>query len=371
MSGKMIGILAIITLIAGFVASQVNQTTMSTQTQSNQLLFPQLLPILKEVNEIQIKTKETEVSLVKNGEQWGVKEKAHYPAMFNKVADVLNGLASLQMVEAKTDKAELYSKLDVEDVSVDGSKSVQVVLKKANEIVADLIIGKARPSKGDTSRSELYVRKANEKQSWVALGNLNVDRQLNEWLDKQITNIEENRLREVVSNQATPIRIFKEKAEDKTYQLANLPDKATVEQMNVKSIAQFLDHLAFDDVVAAQDFSGVETPLTAVFTTFDGLEITLSLQTKESKYYAKLAAVAKPDLITGENREQAIETLQKEVEQLNQRLSAWIYVIPEYKARALLQKPDALFKIQTEESNSSVSQEKANALETLENLGKP
>ena len=371
MNGKMIGMLAIITLIAGFIASQINQTTLSTQTQSNQLLFPQLLPVLKEVNEIQIKTKATEVSLLKNGEQWVVKEKAHYPAIFNKVADVLNGLASLQTVEAKTDKAELYSKLDVEDISTDGSKSVQVVLKKDNETVADLIIGKMRPSKGDSSGGEWYVRKANEKQSWVALGNIAVDRQINDWLDKQITNIEENRLRDVVINQATSIRIFKEKAEDKTYQLANLPDKATIEQANVKSIAQFLDHLIFDDVIAAQEFSGFENPITAMFTTFDGLEITLSLQTKEGKHYAKLSAIAKPDLITGENREQAIEKLQKEVEQLNQRLSAWIYIIPDHKARALLQKPEALFKIQTEETNSTVSKEKTNALETLENLGKP
>ncbi|MEY3220396.1 MAG: hypothetical protein RIT27_1753 [Pseudomonadota bacterium] len=371
MNGKMIGVLAIVTLIMGVVASQISQAPTSPQIQSNQLLYPQLLPVLKEVDEIQIKTKTSEVSLLKKSEQWGVKEKAQYPAMFDKIADVLNGMANLQLVEAKTDKAELYNKLDVEDISNEGAKSVQVVLKKNNDIVADLIIGKARPAKGDSLRSELYVRKANDKQSWVVLGNVNVGRQIHDWLDKQIAHIEENRVREVVINQATPIRIFREKSDDKDFQLANLPEKATTEQTNIKNIARFLAHLSLEDVMAANEFKGGENPFTAVFTTFDGLEMTVTFQTLDNKHYATLSAVAKPDLVTGEKREELLEKLQKEVEQLNQRLSNWVYIIPEHKVRALLQKPDALFKIPTEETpNSTVSKEKSNALETLENLGK-
>lgn len=363
MNGKMIGILAFVTIIAGLLAGQLSQTPNAPTTQSNQPLYPQLLASLNEINEIQIKTKTSAISLLKNGEQWGVKEKANYPAAMDKIAEVLNGVANLNTVETKTDKAELYSKLEVEDVSSENAKSVQVTLKKGNDTLADLIIGKARPSKGDSSRQEIYVRKANDKQSWVALGNINVARQLNEWLDKQVVNIEENKIREVVVNQT---RIFKDKADDKDYQLVDLPEKTTIEQASVKNLARTLDHLNFDDVVPANEFT-FENPLQAVFKTFDGWEVVLTFQTKDNKHYAKVSAVAKPDMLTGENKETAAEKLSKDVEQFNQKVSNWVYIIPDHKARGLLQKREELFKVSTEEPNK----EKGNALETLQNLGKP
>lgn len=363
MNGKMIGILGFVTIIAGLLAAHLSQTPNVPTPQSNQALYPQLLASLNEVNEIQIKTKTSAVSLLKNGEQWGVKEKANYPAAMDKIADVLNGVANLNTVEAKTDKPELYNKLEVEDVSSENAKSVQVTLKKGNDMLADLIIGKARPSKGDSSRQEIYVRKAGDKQSWVVLGNVNVARQIDEWLDKQVANIEENRIREVVVNQT---RIFREKADDKDYQLVDLPEKATIEQSNVKNLARTLDHLNFDDVMVLNEFN-FENPIQAIFNTFDGWEVVLTLQTKDGKHYAKLSAIAKSDSMSGENKEKAIEKLNKEVQQFNQKVSNWVYVIPDHKARGLLQKREELFKVSTEESNK----EKGNALETLQNLGKP
>jgi len=367
MNGKVIGILAIVTVIAGLLAGQLSQTPTVSTTQTNQALYPQLLDILKDVNEIQIKTKASAVSLLKNDEQWGVKEKANYPAAMDKIADVLNGVANLSTVEAKTDKAELYSKLEVEDVAIENSKSVQVTLKKGNDTVADLIVGKTRPSKGDSSRNEIYVRKATDKQSWVVLGNLTVARQMAEWLDKQVANVEENRIREVVVNH---IRVFREKTDDKNYQLVDLPEKANIEQPNVRNLARTLDHLNFDDVISANEFN-FENPTQATFTTFDGWEISLILQSKEGKHYVKLSAIAKPDLITGENKETAVEKLNKDIEQFNQHLSNWVYIIPDHKAKGLLQKREELFKIPTEETNPATVQEKGNALEMLQNLGKP
>lgn len=367
MNGKVIGILAIVTIIAGLLAGQLSQTPTVSTTPNNQALYPQLLDVLKDVNEIQIKTKISAVSLLKNGEQWGVKEKASYPAAMDKIADVLNGVANLSTVEAKTDKAELYSKLEVEDVTSENAKSVQVTLKKGNDTVADLIVGKTRPAKEDSSRNELYVRKADDKQSWVALGNLMIAQQVADWLDKQVANVEENRIREVVVNQ---IRVFREKTDDKNYQLVDLPEKASIEQSNVRNLARTLDHLNFDDVMSASEFN-FESPTQVVFNTFDGWEISLMLQSKDGKHYMKLSALAKPNLITGENKEATVEKLNKEIEQFNQRLINWVYIIPDHKVKGLLQKREELFKIPTEETNPELAKEKGNALETLQNLGKP
>jgi hypothetical protein len=367
MNGKVIGILAVVTIVVGFLAMQLNETPTVSTTQSDQVLYPQLLASLNEVNEIQIKTKTSTISLLKNGTQWGVKEKANYPATMDKIVDILNGIANLSTVEAKTDKAELYSKLEVEDIASENAKSVQVTLKKGNDTVADVIIGKIRPAKGDSSRNEMYLRKVGDKQSWVALGNVTVDRQMADWLDKQVANVEENRIREVAVNR---IRVFREKSDDKNYQLADLPEKANVEQPNVRNLTRTLDHLNFDDVMPATEFN-FENPTRATFTTFDGWEVALILQTKDGKHYAKVSALAKPGVITGENKEQTINKFQQEITQFNQRLSNWVYIIPDYKAKGLLQKREELFKIPTEENNTNTSKERTNALETLQNLGKP
>ena len=76
MKSKTIGLLAGITIVVILLAVFANREPSSSLPQSGQLVFPNLMSVVNEVNEVAIETKEQTVTLVRGEQTWGVKEKA-------------------------------------------------------------------------------------------------------------------------------------------------------------------------------------------------------------------------------------------------------------------------------------------------------
>jgi hypothetical protein len=75
----------------------------------------------------------------------------------------------------------------------------------------------------------------------------------------------------------------------------------------------------------------------AVFTTFDGLEVTMTITKKEEKYYAKFAAAF--------NAEKA----EAQADSLNAKFKEWAYELAKYKVENLEKKRDELIETVEEE----------------------
>jgi hypothetical protein len=271
------------------------------------------------------------------------------------------GAADLTILEAKTTKPELYEKIGVTDVTEKDSAAILLTLKKQDNVAASILIGNTQFVAGGNGQ-EIYIRKAGDAQSWLVMGDLSIDKTSMDWLNKSVMSIESERMREVVIIPANgeKLRIFRETEENQDYQLAELPENTELSSPYLlKQIATFLNDLNMDDVAVAKDVTfNAKESTQMVFKTFDGLEITATLQAKDGKQYAQFIAVAgepveKPQS-TPESNQEAEKTptitvdkraqVKTEVAELNKRLSPWVYVLPSYKVDNLLKKRDDLVK---------------------------
>jgi hypothetical protein len=322
MNAKTFSILAIITILIVIAAAMLTQQKPTTPEPEK--FFPNLMSTLNDVTEINIRTKDNTIALTRSDEQWLLKEKHNYPVTADKVNKLLFGAADLTIVEAKTSNPALYSKIGVED------QSTLLTLKKGESEIS-LIIGKDRIAKIDSTRREIYVRKPDDKQAWLTLGQLPLEKTPKDWLEQEIINLDSIRR---VSINDDNIVIFKDTPEDENYQLADLPENGKIKAAHIlNNIASTLTGLKLDDVIPATDIEFDDKANTrAVFTTFDGLEVTMTITKKEEKYYAKFAAKA-----------------DAQADSLNAKFKGWAYELAKYKVENLEKKRDELIETVEEE----------------------
>ncbi|EIJ42584.1 hypothetical protein BegalDRAFT_1706 [Beggiatoa alba B18LD] len=377
MNIKGLSILAVLTAITIFFAVQLTQQkhqANSTDNKQASILFPDLMSVINEVSEIDIKTAEQSMTLSRSIDGlWGMKEKSNYPADLTKVRNVLMGISHLKVLEPKTVNSEWYDKIGVEDVTATNAKSTLITLKKPDDSsVASLLVGNQQLAKADNTQQEIFVRKVGDKQSWLVQGSLPIEKAPLSWISKELTNIALQRIQsvEVTQPDGQKIQINKVNANDENYQLATLPEGAHVSQPSmINQLASTLSNLTLDDVIASKELKGDEkTGVTATFTTFDGLSVTLKTVEKDGKHYgqftvsfnapAKSEETATTDKTAKESTEaekdkpDPVESARKEAEKLQQTLTGWAYVLPEYKMERLL-KPQSDF-VSTEVAQTAV-----------------
>jgi len=374
MNSKSLGILVIITLLGIIVAVVLTQQQGTpTITASKSLVFPKLMPTLNEIDEIMIQTAEDNFTLRREQDQWGLKEKYQYPVALDKVRKVLLGMAELTLLEEKTANSELYSKLGVEEITAKEAKSTLLTLKTKEKTVATLLIGRDQTAKTDPTRREIYVRKPDEQQSWSALGLLSVEKKLTDWLNKEIINVDEQRVRQVTIShpESEQLTFSKKQPQDSDYTLAEMPEHATLTSPQVlKQVANGLSFLNLEDVLPATEVEFSQNSVTkTMFTTFDGLEVTILILSKEGKHYAQFSARFVPETIvkpqteeqgdkTAKSEEKSEADQQKEVEQeantLNAKFNTWVFVLPDYKANLFAKQRDDLITVTVPKTDESV-----------------
>lgn len=364
MKAKHFTLLAIVTLVVVVAAFFITQPSQQTNTTTSKNVFPHLLSNLKTITEIEVKTQEETFSIVREGEQWGLKDKHGYPVALDKVSNILLGMAELRFLEAKTKNPDLYSKIGVEDVTETNAQSVLLTLKKSGTALASLIVGHSQVAKTDTTLKEIYVRDPKEKQAWLAVGALTVDKKSADWLDKQIINVDVDKVRQVhiQSAEGEDVLIFKEKADEEDFQLADIPAGFKVKSPYVlRQVASALMNLTMNDVTIPSEVEFDAAARTkTVLTTFSGLEVTVTSLKKEDKHYIQLAAAyveppaeaaepakeaadsAEEETATDEQADEpetpkeTKEQVQARVKDLNTHLKDWVFVIPDYKANVLV-----------------------------------
>lgn len=374
---QILGAGIVVMVVGVFLFSGEDKTT---DPDRGRMVFPELMSKINDVKEIVLAAKGGTTTISHDGETWVVKEKSGYPANMGKVRELLIGLGELEIVEAKTANPDLYDKLGLQDVTADGSQSNGVRITGVDgTTIANAIIGKRRPAKGDPSLDEVYVRQSGNLQTWLAIGNLEIETIPGEWLNKTIYKIETKRVKavQITHPDGTMLELEKDQPEDFDYHLVNVPKGSKIQsQFSVNNIVSTLLVLSLDDVKSAKDVSSKgKKVVTAVFETFDGLEGTVNIWKDGEQYFLTALTVFSPSLIwkhqpkedkerkapattddsisenEGDQKDEtkpeqptikpAVE-VNAEVETINKRISGWVYVIPKFRAETILKKPQDL-----------------------------
>jgi hypothetical protein len=358
MKQKTLTLLFVATLVVGGVAAlklSRDEAAVASRT-SNAELLPGLMKAINDVASITLQRKDGSATLVRDDSgAWGLSEKNGYPVESEAVHQSLIALAQMTPLEQKTDDPARYQKLGLQDPEAEGSTSTLVTVKdKSGKELAQLVVGKQSEGKGGMPSGNTYVRRAGEKVSWLAKGNPELKDKATDWLQKKVVEIKRDRLRSVEVRHADGevVHVERSKPEDANFELSSIPEGQELSYPSVAgSITSALEYLNLEDVLPADkvDFAQGAGP-TSEFRTFDGLKITVRVKEEGEKCYARFEAAydappqigptppAAPEAGADATKppepkadaQKKPEEVQKEADELQARLSKWVYQIPAY-----------------------------------------
>jgi hypothetical protein len=291
---------------------------------SPQPAFPRLATQLPDIAALKLNSRELTATFVRQGEAWAVSDRGGYPADAGRIRQIVLTLAQLQLVEPKTDRPKLYSRLGVEDPT--GGKSHLLTLRdKKGDDLAALIVGNERDDRLGIGSNGVYVRKPGQARSWLAAGSLDLAGKISTWLDRHILDIPQSRIASVALTEADGTKLTVKRAAAKDmFAVVDMPAGAKLKSENAAGQpASVLEALDLDDVEPAAKMPMPATGVTtASLTTFDGLTIDLKLFQHDKKDWIAVSASG-----TGKTAAEA--------KQIAAKVTGWSYEIPSYKANLL------------------------------------
>ncbi len=269
-------LIAALAIAGGWYFGTATQPVQQTSIDAGKLMFPDLTAKLKDARRIEITNKgNLTVIELKNG-VWGVDDRGGYPVQETKLRGLLTGLTELRLAEARTSDPAEYARLGLEDPAKDtkGTASLLRVLDGDGKPIVALIVGHRRTRTQGDVPEEVYVRRPDEAQSWLAEGSIQADADPQVWLDRNVINIASKLITKVVSTKGgATIELTRDGDKLKVTQPAEYP---ALEVYKIEDVNRALENLTFQDVRPIDQPYGDKAG-EAVFSTSDGLDITVTL----------------------------------------------------------------------------------------------
>ena len=305
---------------------------------------------------------------------WSVAEKDGYPADVEKVRQTLISLAEARIVEPKTANPDFYDRLGVEGVEDEAAGGLAVMLTGADTPVNVIV--------GDTEgTSQVYVREADQAQSFLVDRNPDAGSETTDWLATEILAIPGSRMARVTVTHpdGETVSVSKADSEQSNFDVEEIPPGREVQYASVANVmGNVLSNLNLQDVEPRTE---TDEPVTVTeFVTFDGLSITAeSVEREDEPWVAFRAEYRPPAEESGPQDDQAQEDeaadasdevaadvegsdtaavedeadgtdVAAEALALDQRLSPWRYRIASYQFDQMTRRLDDLLRDLPEET---------------------
>jgi hypothetical protein len=320
-------VLAVVTAV--FVVAAIWSVGMQRQITNiaadRERAFPDLIERANDVASIAIVSNKAKFAITGAGDKWGLAEKAGYAVSFEKVKSAIVGLGELKLLESKTADPARYERLQVENPDSLDAKSIGIELKdKDGKVLASGVIGKRHPNLFGEGGGGTYLRRGKEALSWLAEGTITLGAEPNDWMIRDIVNLEAEDIARAVLRQpdGAEITVSRTDKNAKDYVVTGIPEGRKLKDSGEgKNLAGGLWRLTFEDVKPAKDIAFTGTPYTAVYRTFDGLEVKVEMTKVKDTVWGKFSASA--DGATGD--EKAVEALKQKAAEITDRAKGWVY----------------------------------------------
>jgi hypothetical protein len=319
--------LGVIAVAGGWYFGTATMPGEQTTVAKGKLMFPDLEPKLRETARIEITHQGKQTVIEKRADGgWGVTSMHDYPVQEAKLRGMLTALTELRLAERRTSDPAEFSRLGVDDPN--GAASTADLLRlvdAAGKPILAVIVGHRRVRSQADVLDEVYVRRPDDNQSWLAEGSLQVDADASLWLDRNVMNIGHDQIVAVaVDDQALAFG-----RQDGKFTLTQPADHPKLEDYKVADVARALELLTFQEVRADKDTPGTESGH-AVFTTSDGLAVTVTVLHADKDVWARF-------VVSGSSGKAKAEATA-----LNGRVAGWTYQIGSWKEKSLVPTLDDL-----------------------------
>ena len=337
MKSKTLLLLASLTLVVlGLAAWAVksNPASATSGTTERLRLWPGLLERLDEVAGLEVEREGVVVRIARSDDGWGLADRHGFPVQFERVKENLVAVAELEIIEARTARSENHASLGLAPPEEEGSTATRVALTdESGGELAVVLVGNQKFGR----RPSVFVRRQGEDQTYLGRARFNLMGDESSWVQKDLVKLDRARVSEAVLTGAegATLRVFRETAEETSFQLADLPDGRELKYTGAANPAgMLLNSLRHEDFAPISEVDLEAAPgASAVYRTFDGLivsirstELPTSETPDETATWVAIEASA--------SEESALEVAQEVVE-LNAFLSAWVFKLPAYQASNL------------------------------------
>ncbi len=312
---------AAVALAGGWYYGVATAPHEQTSVAAGSLMFPGLAGRLHDAAKLEITHQGQQTVIEKRPDGgWGIASMHDYPIQEAKLRGLLTALTELRLLEPRTSDPSEYGRLGVDQASGD---LLQLVDAGGKPIVA-VIAGHRRVRAQAKVPDEIYVRRPDEAQSWLAEGGLQVDADASQWLDRDIMNIGQDRIAKVVVGDDA----LEFARVDGKFALTKPAEHPKLEDYKVDNVARALETLTLQAVKADAD-APKDQAGHAVFTTTDGLDVAVTLFHADKDVWARFA-------VSGADKAKA------EADRLSARLAGWTYQIGSWKEKSLVPAMDDL-----------------------------
>ena len=301
--------------------------------------FPGLAAKAREVARIRVAAKNASIDVQFKPEKgWVVASHDDYPASFDKVRETLVGLAALQTLEPKTARADWLHYLDL-DPPPKGDGVAVTLQDGQGRSIAAIITGKNVDIGDPSGAVGLFVRQPDSTQSWLVRSVFQPKADTNQWLDKQVLDVELARIQDVDVDPASgpSYELRRDKPTVADLNLVDLPPGREIAYPGAADgVAGAIAGFTFDDVKPARnfDFSDGAHGARLVVKTFDGLTVTVHTIQQGTDYWGSVSAEGAPGKPGAQRQARAIDA----------RASGWAYKMPPYKGRQFMTTLESLLK---------------------------
>lgn len=331
------------------------------------LLLPDLGEDLDRISQVSVVGAGSEpvATLVRGADgSWSIAEKDGYAADVEKVRQTLISLAEARIVEPKTANPDFYDRLGVEGVEDEAAGGVAVMLTGADTPV-NVIVGDSEGA------SQVYVREADQAQSFLVDRNPDAGSETTDWLATEILAIPGSRMARVTVTHpdGETVSVSKADSEQSNFDVEEIPSGRELQYASVANVmGNVLSNLNLQDVEPRTE---TDEPVTVTeFVTFDGLAITAESFEREDEPWVAFRAEYRPpaeepgpqdDRAQEDAAANAADEVDDEAETdgtdvaaealaLDQRLSPWRYRVASYQFDQMTRRLDDLLRDLPEES---------------------
>jgi hypothetical protein len=299
----------------------------------DQPVLPGFANKVASVSEVIVQDSKQTITVKRKGNKWLMADRQDYLASSAVLSDLMLGLSEIRLREAKTNKPELYRRLQVEDLkSNKKSTSILLTVNSKDGILATLIVGKVNADVAGSSNVGRYIRVPGDSQSWLASGRLEIPGAINKWVEPEFLHVASERIEKITVSQANGSIMVVNRVNKKKLKIENMPRNMVVEyQSDIDNMAEGLDKLELVDVMAAGKivFAADKATNTEIETK-DGMVVSVKMiDVDDGHFWASFKA---------KHTSKASEVVMKEVSRINNTVTKWVYELPAHKYRYMSRK---------------------------------
>ena len=336
---------------------------------------------INDVERLTVRQSASQVDLVKQNDIWTVQQRNNYPANFSTISEFLRKVWEMKVAQPVSVGQSQLARLELLPPDKGANSGTLVEFKdKSGKTLNSLMLGKKHMRKSENDSGfgggswpdGRYIMVGSDVQSVAVVSDAmsNIEPKPEEWLNKDFFKVETLKSIAVTSTNATNNFKLEREKENGEWKLADLKPGEQLDTGKSGGVTGALSSPSFNDVAtnSAPDKTGLDKPLVARLSTFDGFnyEVKVGNKTGEDNYFLQMSVNASlpKERTAGKDEKPEDKTrLDKEFKEKNDKLQEklktekdyekWTYVVSKWTIDPLLKERKDLMVEKKDETKSS------------------